>query len=197
MVESPSHDGADRSIGQANSDARFGSDLADMVQDQGMQARLQAHRFFWTDHETEFEVLAIVQGMVKRRSLIGLTHQPGVFVDGNMTEVQRGTEPATFFQNVAKVRDEAVGNINHGPDRYRLDQRLRLEDPRFRVKMPPQETASERSGDEDLVSRPSTCARDGSLWRAGAEQGDGDDQRAIPAVRVAADQVHVKPSGQR
>ncbi len=76
-------------------------------------------------------------------------------------------------------------------------QPQRLVDPGLEVEMPAQNAAAEGAGHQDAVAGLGSAA-DQRRFRVGhAQQRDGDCQRSVPTVRVAAGNRHAVLLGQR
>ncbi len=104
--------------------------------------------------------------------------------------------PAALLEDVSQVGGQPVGDVDHGTQARRAVEGERFPDARFGAEVPAAEQASaQRSGDQDQVAGPGPRAPDGPQGRGLAQEGHVDDQRAVPGVRVAADQVDLEPVG--
>src|SRR5262245_44217633 len=114
--------------------------------------------------------------------------------DGNRLAMQYQTT-AAFLADVPGVGGQAVADVNHCVQLDSLVQRQRFPDARCEVEMMTEDASSQWSRHESKVARLGAAPQNRAASRRAAVQRHADHQRAVPAVRVAADDGDVEGIG--
>lgn len=133
------------------------------------------------NRENQLEILAVAECVFQR----------GILATGDSVGPQDGTT-LTFLAQMVDVGSESVTHVDHGMEPGVRVKDLRLTDSRCEIEMMAANAITKRSGREQPIAWPRTSPSDRSVSLRLPQEGDGDDQRALPTIGITADQSGIE-----